>query len=334
MFGEENDPFGFADRWHSIFPDATSWVVDGGNHFPMCDDPHGLRHACPRLAREHGCDGLTANRVTYQRVSVAGVLVDLGRVRRFDVSPTVRIDDTDPVSYIWSMPRATPSDRLPKLLDAAASAFVEHGFQRTQMDDIAERLGVSKGTIYRAVDSKESLFAAVIAWSDNSDDIPATGIDGSTDVARVAAGVAADLATAVVTLELTSIVAKRSALGATGSFGDEVERITTALYQLMQNKRTAVMVLDRCANEIPELAAVWFGDGRYALVDLWHDYLELRSDQVTGNMDRSILARTIVEIVTIWAVKMPWDPAPRPYPADTSTACASMIRSLVTGAPQ
>lgn len=202
------------------------------------------------------------------------------------------------------------------------------------MDDIAERLGVSKGTIYRAVDSKESLFAAVIAWSDNSDDIPATGIDGSADVAKVAASVAADLAAAVVTLELTSIVASREPLGATGDFGDEVARITTGLYQLMQNRRTAVMVLDRCANELPELAAVWFGDGRYALVDLWHDYLELRSSQMAGNVDRSVLARTIVEIVTIWAVKMPWDPAPRLYPVDTSVACASMVRSLVTGAPE
>src|SRR5262245_39951324 len=69
----------------------------------------------------------------------------------------------------WPMPRPTPTDRLPKLLDAAAAAFVEHGFHRTQMDDVAERLGVSKGTIYRAVDSKEALFAAVIAWSDNPD---------------------------------------------------------------------------------------------------------------------------------------------------------------------
>ena len=67
------------------------------------------------------------------------------------------------------MPRTTPADRLPKLLDAAAAAFVEHGFHRTQMDDVAERLGVSKGTIYRTVDSKESLFAAVIAWSETAD---------------------------------------------------------------------------------------------------------------------------------------------------------------------
>lgn len=202
------------------------------------------------------------------------------------------------------------------------------------MDDVAERLGVSKGTIYRAVDSKESLFGAVIAWSDKPEAVPATGIGGGADVAAVAAGVAGDLAAAVVTLELASTVAGRRPLGGTGGFGDEVERVTTELYQLMASRRTALMVLDRCANEIPELAAVWFGDGRYALVDLWHDYLDLRSDQMAGNVDRSVLARTIVEIITIWAVKMPWDPAPRPYPPDTSAACASMVRSLVTGAPQ
>ena len=144
---------------------------------------------------------------------------------------------------------------------------------------------------------------------------------------------AGELARDVAGLELARIVATRARLSA-GGLGDEIEQITLDLYRLMHSRRTAIMVLDRCADELAELAEVWFGDGRYALVDLWHDYLELRSDQMAGNVDRSILARTIVEIVTIWAVKMPWDPAPRPYPADTSTACASMISSLVTGAPQ
>ena len=39
VFGERNDPFGFADRWRSLFPQAESRVVPGGNHFPMCDAP-------------------------------------------------------------------------------------------------------------------------------------------------------------------------------------------------------------------------------------------------------------------------------------------------------
>jgi AcrR family transcriptional regulator len=232
------------------------------------------------------------------------------------------------------MPRTTPSDRFSKLLDAAAAAFVEHGFQRTQMDDIAERLGVSKGTIYRAVDSKESLFAAVIEWGDEPDNAPATGLNEPADLAAVAAAVTAELAGAVATLELVTIVSTRRRLRTPGTFGNEIERITVELHRLMRSRRTAVMVLDRCAGEIPELAAVWFGDGRYALVDLWADYLELRSSLVTADVDRAILARTIVETVTTWAVKMPWDRAPRPYPDDTASACAAMIRNLVIGAPR
>ncbi|MGD9704635.1 MAG: helix-turn-helix domain-containing protein [Acidimicrobiia bacterium] len=232
------------------------------------------------------------------------------------------------------MPRATPTDRLPKLLDAAAGAFVEHGFQRTQMDDIAERLGVSKGTVYRAVDSKESLFAAVIEWGDHTGDTPAEGLTTSADLAAVAARITTELAAAVAALELTTIVATRRRLRSSDAFGNELERATAELHRVMRSRRTAVMVLDRCAAEIPELAAVWFGDGRYALVDLWTDFLAMRANVVTSDVDRDVLARTIVELVTTWAVKMPWDRAPRPYPDDTAGACAAMVRDLVIGAPR
>ncbi len=102
----------------------------------------------------------------------------------------------------------------------------------------------------------------------------------------------------------------------------------------MRSRRTAAMVLDGCGGEIPELAAVWFGDGRYALVDLWADYLELRASRATADVDRAILARTIVETITTWAVTMPWDRAPRPYPDDTAAACAPVIRNFVTGTAQ
>lgn len=229
------------------------------------------------------------------------------------------------------MPRVTPPDRLEKLLDAAATAFVQHGFQRTQMDDIAERLGVSKGTVYRSVDSKETLFAAVIAWGDTPEQIPDGVIAPGTDAAAMATTVAADLAEAVSGLELTAIVTGRRRLRSAGGFGDEVESVTTGLCQLMRRRRIAIMVIDRCACEIPELAAIWFGDGRYALVDLWQAYLDQRSAHLTNDVDTAILARTAVELITTWTVKMPWDPAPRPYPDDTTAACATMIRHLLAG---
>jgi AcrR family transcriptional regulator len=230
------------------------------------------------------------------------------------------------------MPRVTPPDRLAKLLDAAAAAFVEHGFHRTQMDDVAERLGVSKGTIYRTVDSKDALFAAAIAWADTPDDATATAIRGSFDLGALASSITNELTAAIAALELTTIVAERRRLRAGGRVAaDEVERVAAGLHRVMHARRTAIMVLDRCAGEIPELGDVWFGEGRYALVDLWSDYLELRGAAIVIDVDRAILARTIVEIITTWAVKMPWDRAPRPYPDDTTAACATMIRHLVTG---
>src|SRR3990170_4589537 len=105
------------------------------------------------------------------------------------------------------MPRTTPSDRHPKLLDAAAATFVEHGFQRAQMDDVADRLGVSKGTIYRAVDSKEALFGAVVAWADEPDRIPATGLTPAGDIETIASTVVAELGAAIAALELAAVVA-------------------------------------------------------------------------------------------------------------------------------
>ena len=50
VFGEKNDPFGFADRWGAMFPNAWAWTVPGGNHFPMCDDPDGYADHLPPLA--------------------------------------------------------------------------------------------------------------------------------------------------------------------------------------------------------------------------------------------------------------------------------------------
>lgn len=52
--------------------------------------------------------------------------------------------------------------RPQELTAAALSLFVEKGFAATRLDDVAERAGVSKGTLYLYFDSKDALFKAVI----------------------------------------------------------------------------------------------------------------------------------------------------------------------------
>jgi AcrR family transcriptional regulator len=55
--------------------------------------------------------------------------------------------------------------RPQELLDAALDLFVEKGFAATRAEEVAQRAGVSKGTLYLYYPSKEELFKAVIAQS-------------------------------------------------------------------------------------------------------------------------------------------------------------------------
>jgi AcrR family transcriptional regulator len=49
-----------------------------------------------------------------------------------------------------------------QILEAAFEEFVAHGFSATRVEDIAERIGVTKGTVYVYFPTKEDLFSAMI----------------------------------------------------------------------------------------------------------------------------------------------------------------------------
>ena len=52
--------------------------------------------------------------------------------------------------------------RPQELLDAALDLFVEKGFSATRSEEVAQRAGVSKGTLYLYYPSKEELLREVI----------------------------------------------------------------------------------------------------------------------------------------------------------------------------
>ena len=55
-----------------------------------------------------------------------------------------------------------PERRRPLVLDAAYELFVEHGFEGTSMDAVAEAAGVSKPVVYDCFASKDELFNAML----------------------------------------------------------------------------------------------------------------------------------------------------------------------------
>ncbi|HEX7033941.1 MAG TPA: TetR/AcrR family transcriptional regulator [Nitrososphaera sp.] len=62
------------------------------------------------------------------------------------------------------MPKVTSmykAELKEKIIQAAIESFSQSGYDRTKMEDIAKRLGLSKGTIYLYFRSKEDLFIAI-----------------------------------------------------------------------------------------------------------------------------------------------------------------------------
>ena len=62
------------------------------------------------------------------------------------------------------MPKVVPEykeEAKSRILDVANKVFAEKGYHEATMDDIARRLGVSKGAIYLYFSSKEDLFEAM-----------------------------------------------------------------------------------------------------------------------------------------------------------------------------
>lgn len=65
-------------------------------------------------------------------------------------------------------PKRKASARLPReerrqqLIEAAAGAFLERGFDATSMEDVAQAAGVTRLIVYRIFDSKQDLYRAVL----------------------------------------------------------------------------------------------------------------------------------------------------------------------------
>ncbi len=55
-----------------------------------------------------------------------------------------------------------PEDRRKQILDAAAELIIRQGYDKTSMVDVAEEVGISRGTVYLYFANKERLFEALI----------------------------------------------------------------------------------------------------------------------------------------------------------------------------
>jgi AcrR family transcriptional regulator len=232
------------------------------------------------------------------------------------------------------MSRRIPENRLKDLLEAATGVLVAQGYRQTQMADVAAAMGVAKGTVYLYVESKEALFAACMRHADGE---PPALSELDLPLPTPAPGELVNEVKAVLARETTppALLAALERESA-DDVRAELEQIVRELFAISARHRTAIKLMDRSASAHPELAAVFYGGGRFTQVEQLTRYLERRiaGGQLRAVPVAAVAARFIVETITTWAVHMHWDPAPQAYdPADAEETVVQFLLGGLVGAP-
>jgi AcrR family transcriptional regulator len=204
------------------------------------------------------------------------------------------------------MPRS--SNRLAEIIRAALAVFMEKGYRRTQMADVAREMGVSPGTLYNYVEGKEALFHLLIDQAFLDGPIPAppalsirTPPPGAT-LERVRERLIAGAA-------LPKLEAALSRQRVADSRG-ELEEIVRELYGVIERDRQAITLIERSALDLPELARLFYFEARRSVLSRLERYVEIRTRR--GDLGRvpspAAAARLILETAAWFAMHRHRDP--------------------------
>ena len=227
------------------------------------------------------------------------------------------------------MARMIPPDRFQQLVDCATRVFIEQGYARTQMADVADAMGIAKGTLYLYVESKEALYDLVLRAADaerpfeTPAKLPLPTPKPGTTIQHVRKRLQ----------EQAPLPALRAALNRqrVPDAPAELAEIVREIYRTLSRNRRAIKLGDRSAQFHPELAALWFEGGRGTLVETLARYLETRIQRKLFRPvpDVTVAARVIVETIVTWAVHRHWDPSPQLI--DDQVAEDTVVQFIVGG---
>ena len=228
------------------------------------------------------------------------------------------------------MARRIPENRFDELVRAATRVFIERGYRRTQMSDVADAIDVAKGTLYGYVESKDALLLCCLVAADAPGPIelpeslplrsPAPGQIGLRVKQALAAGAA------LPTLELALTRAS------TDDIRGEGLEVFGELYDLMHANRHRIKLLDRCMDH-PELVDLWQSEGREQSRRSLARYIAHRveSGHFRPIANLRLTARIVLETCVTWAVHIHWDRAPELFDPDEAreTTLDFLVRGLL-----
>jgi len=226
------------------------------------------------------------------------------------------------------MARRIPENRFDELVRAATAVFIARGYRLTQMSDVAEAVGVAKGTLYGYVESKDALLWICLRSADEAGPIPLPETlpiralpQGQIGI-QVKQALGAELAQPMLSAALKRERAEDP--------NEEMGAIIGELFDLMFENRHRIKLLDRCMDH-PELEDLWQTQGREQSRLALARYIERRvaAGQIRPVQNIRLAARIVIETVATWAVHIHWDRAPEEF--DAAESRSNAIEFLVRG---
>jgi AcrR family transcriptional regulator len=197
------------------------------------------------------------------------------------------------------MPRVPARKRLFEIARVATEQFGRLGYRATKTADVAAKAGMSTGSLFTYVESKEALFHLVfLHWFDTSSErsvvLPVATPGPGETLAVIEAG-----------LRHVEMPRIRAALAdeEPADVAEELREIVEERYALIERYWPLLAVIERCAVEMPELEMAWFILARAGTYEELGSYLERRmaAGLLRPMPDSEVAARLVTESVAWFA---------------------------------
>lgn len=200
------------------------------------------------------------------------------------------------------MVRAKSTEKLERILDAAAETFLDLGYRGTRIDEVTSRASVSAGTLYLYATSKEALFELVLrrALGDQMPDPGKLPFEGSGPGGDLIDWVWARFVAISPQPELERITKAPRPADPIGEF----EQLLRGAWGWMAEYWQAIELIERCAKDWPELHMLYFKQFRRGVFASVEGYLSRRMDEgaLRRYPDASTAQRVIVESLAFFAM--------------------------------